>query len=169
MILKKFRLNLNYNIIFSCHIVDDRCYTINKVTVYYVVYKSIVENLLNIVNKYYAVYIIIALITHLVYIIEGNETGIILTTAHIIIIMIIFNLKCIHAVKRMNKASTNFNLNLFESGSTLILNLLIVIEVCLNLLMALKLMVKKQINVESVDETIVNKILGTINSEVKNN
>jgi hypothetical protein len=35
--------------------------------------------------------------------------------------------------------------------------------------MALKLMVKKQINVESVDETIVNKILGTLNSEVKNN
>ena len=32
---------------------DNQCYTINKVTVYYVVYKSIVENLLNIVNKYY--------------------------------------------------------------------------------------------------------------------
>ena len=52
---------------------DNQCYTINKVTVYYVVYKSIVENLLNIVNKYYATYIIIALITHLVYITEGNE------------------------------------------------------------------------------------------------
>ncbi len=48
---KKFRLNLNYNIIFSCHIVDDRCYTINKVTVYYVVYKlSLSKNLLSISN-----------------------------------------------------------------------------------------------------------------------
>jgi uncharacterized membrane protein (DUF373 family) len=98
-----------------------------------VVYKSIVENLLNILNKYYAIYIIIALITHLGYMTEGNETGIVLTTAHIIIIMLIFNLKCIYAIKRMNKASTSFNIKLFESISTLILNLLIVVEVVLNL------------------------------------
>jgi uncharacterized membrane protein (DUF373 family) len=64
---------------------------------------------------------------------EGNETGIVLTTAHIIIIMLIFNLKCIYAIKRMNKASTSFNIKLFESISTLILNLLIVVEVVLNL------------------------------------
>ena len=73
MILKKFSLNLNYNIIFSCHVVDYRCYTINKVTIYYVVYKSIVENILNILNKCYAIYIIIALITHLFYITEDGH------------------------------------------------------------------------------------------------